>query len=107
MSIFSCVIDEVQDVISQVVQQSNMVDEVAGGIRNGMQPIMGGAWVGEGANAFIDEVNTRLIPQIMQLVASIAGFGGSITSALDIISQADNEVGGIVGPLGDVFDSIF
>jgi len=107
MSIFSCVIDEVQDVVNQVTQNAKQVEDMVGGIRNGMQPIQGGAWVGEGANAFIEEVTTRLIPEVMQLIASIMGFGGGITSAFNVIEQADNDVFGIVGSLGDVFDSIF
>lgn len=107
MSFFSCIINDVQDVVSQVAQQANDVDGVGSLIRNGMQPIMGGAWTGQGANAFIEEVNSRLIPEILQLVASIGGFGGGITSALDIISQADNQVANVVGGLADTFDSIF
>jgi len=107
MSVFSCVIDEVQDVVGQVVQQSNQVEEMVGGIRNGMQPIMGGAWTGQGARAFIEEVQTRLIPEVMQLIASIAGFGGNITGAMGLIQEADNQVFGVVGQITDVFDSIF
>jgi uncharacterized protein YukE len=106
MSVFTCVIDEVEDVVRQVTQQANMVDDVVGGIRSGMQPIMGGAWVGEGAQAFIEEVNGRLIPEIMQLIASIMGFGGGINFATDIIQQADDEVSGLANSLGDIFDSI-
>ena len=107
MSVFSCVMNEVQDVVSQITQQANQVEEVAGGIRSGMQPIMGGGWTGQGARAFIEEVNSRLIPEIMALIASIGGFGGSITQAMDMVGQGDSDVFGIVGNLGDVFDSIF
>ena len=107
MSVFSCIIDEVQDVVSQVTQQSNQVEEMVGGIRNGMQPIMGGAWTGQGARAFIEEVQSRLIPEVMQLIASIGGFGGNITGAMGLIQEADNQVFGVVGQISDVFDSIF
>jgi len=107
MSLFSCVLNEVQDVAGQIVQQANLVEEVAGGIRNGMNPIMGGAWTGQGAQAFIEEVQSRLIPEIMALIASIAGFGGGISSAMDIVQQADNDVLGVAGQVADVFDSIF
>jgi uncharacterized protein YukE len=107
MSIFSCVLDDVQDVVNQVTQQASMVEDVAGRIRGGMGPITGGAWTGQGADAFIQEVQTRLLPQIMALIASIGGFGGGITSAMDLISQADNDVFGVVGSVGDIFDSIF
>ncbi len=107
MSIFSCVFGEVQDVVSQVTQQANMVQDLMGNIRGGMQPITGGAWTGQGAQAFIEEVETRLIPEIMALIASIAGFGGGITQAMDIVQQADNDAANVVNSLTDVFDSIF
>jgi uncharacterized protein YukE len=107
MSIFSCVIGEVEDVIQQVTQQANQIEEVVGGVRNGMGPIQGGAWTGEGANAFIEEVMTRVIPEIMALIASVMGFGGGIGSALSIVQQADNDVFGVVSNVADVFDSIF
>ncbi len=107
MSIFSCVFGEVQDVVSQVTQQANMIEDLMGNIRGGMQPITGGAWTGQGAQAFIEEVETRLIPEIMALIASIGGFGGGITQAMDTVQQADNDAANVVNNLVDVFDSIF
>ena len=107
MSIFSCVFGEVEDVVSQVTQQANTVEDLMGNIRGGMQPITGGAWTGQGAQAFIDEVETRLIPEIMALIASIAGFGGGITQAMDTVRQADSDATNVVNGLTDVFDSIF
>jgi len=107
MSVFSCVMSEVEDVMSQVTRQAAQVEDVAGGIRGGMQPIMGGAWTGQGADAFVEEVQSRLIPEIMALIASIAGFGGGIGNALNIVQQADGEVFNVVGQVTDIFDSIF
>jgi hypothetical protein len=99
--------NDVQDVVNQVTQQSSQVEDMLGTIRGGMGPIQGGAWVGMGAEAFKEEVQNRLIPEIMQLIASIMGFGGGITQALDIVGQSDNDVFGVVGNVVDVFDSIF
>lgn len=107
MSLFSCIIGDVQDVIRQVQQQANIVEDVVGEVRSGMQPIVSGGWVGQGADAFVEEVQTRLIPEIMALIASVMGFGGGINSAMDIIQQADNDVLGMVHNVADVFDSIF
>ncbi len=107
MSLFSCVVGEVEDVIRQVTQQANMVEDMMGQVRNGMQPIMGGAWIGMGADAFIQEVETRLIPEVMALIASVMGFGSGINIAMNIVQQADNDVFNVVGGVMDVFDSIF
>ncbi len=107
MSIFSCVMSEVHDVVSQVTSQAQQIEDVVGNVRSGMGPIEGGGWIGEGADAFMEEVQTRLIPEIMALIASIMGFGGGITSALNVIEAADNDVFGVVGNVADVFDAIF
>ena len=107
MSIFSCVMDEVQDVVSQVVKQSQLVEDVSNAIRGGMQPITGGAWVGQGAQAFIDEVQSRLLPEVAALIASIGGFGGNINQAMDLVGEADDQVFGVVNNIAETFDSIF
>ena len=107
MSIFSCVMGDVQDVMRQVTQQANIVEDTMGNIRSGMQPLVGGAWTGAGADAFVDEVQSRLLPEIGALIASVMGFGGGINSAMGIIEQADNDVNNVVGGIADVFDSIF
>lgn len=107
MSFFTCFIDDVVDTVNQVAQQANVVDDVQNMLRNGMQPIEGGGWTGDGARAFIDEVNGRLLPEIAQLMASIAGFGGGITSAIDIVSGFADEAFGVVNSVCDFFDSIF
>jgi uncharacterized protein YukE len=98
---------DVEDVLNQVTRQANQVEDVVGGIRGGMQPIMGGGWTGQGATAFVEEVQSRVIPEIMALIASIMGFGGGITNALNVVQQADNDVFNVVGQVTDVFDSIF
>ncbi len=107
MSLFSCVMGDVQDVVRQVTQQANMVEDMMGHVSSGMQPIMGGAWVGQGADSFIEEVETRLIPEVMALIASVMGFGGGITNAMGIRKQADNDVFNVVGGVTDLFESTF
>lgn len=107
MSVFSFIADEIEEQFNQYKRQAEQTERVVNTIRTGMNPIQGGAWIGQGARAFIQEVMTRVIPQIMELIAAIAGFGGNIGKALNIMNQADKMVGGIARQLGDVFDSIF
>jgi WXG100 family type VII secretion target len=99
--------DDVLDVVNQVNRQAQQVEDMVGSVRGGMQPIIGGGWTGQGAQAFIEEVQSRLIPEVMALIASIAGFGGGITQAMDLVREADDGVFGVVNTIGDVFDGIF
>jgi len=107
MSIFSFVADEVEEQVQQFQRQGEQTDRCMQSIRTGMNPIQGGAWTGAGAKAFINEIVSKLLPQIAELIAAIAGFGGGIGKALGMVMQADKMVSGIVGQVGDVFESIF
>ncbi len=107
MSIFSFIFDEITGNVSQVAHQADACEQIVNQIRTGLQPIMGGAWIGQGAQAFIQETNGTLIPEINQVIAAISSYGGSINMAFDIISQADDAVFNIVNQLGDIIDAIF
>jgi len=107
MSIFTFIADEISEQVQQYQRQQQQCEQVVGNIRQGMNPIQGGAWTGQGARAFIREIMTRLVPHIMELIAAIAGFGGNMTKALNVVTQADKMVSGIAGQLSDVFDKVF
>jgi WXG100 family type VII secretion target len=107
MSIFSVIADEVEEQVQQFSRQGQRAEQVVNTIRTNLQPIQNGAWTGQGGRAFIQEVVTRVVPQIMELIAAIAGFGGGIGKALNIMTNADKMVKGIVGQVSDVFSSIF
>jgi len=98
----------VQEIIGQIMQQIDIVqDQVESPLRSLAQPIMDGAWTGEGADAFLDEMETRVIPEILDIIEAATNFGGSVGGALDIFDEVDDAVGGIVDSTVDFFDSIF
>jgi len=98
----------VEGIIGQFMQQANVIeDSVRAPLNNLLQPIVNGAWTGEGAEAFIDEVTGRLLPDIANLIAAISGVGGDISSAADLLDQGDEQARGIADTLGDIFDAIF
>lgn len=106
-SFLSFAMGQIQEQVQQYQRQKQQCEQVTSNVRRGMQPITGGAWVGQGARAFIREILTRLVPHIMELIAAIAGFGGGITKAVNIITQADKMVSGIARQVSSVFSSVF
>lgn len=97
----------VDQVAGQILQQTGIVEDVSNQFRSLIQPIMDGAWTGQGADAFVDEVQSRLIPEIMALIASIGGFSVNLNFATDTIDQADAKSNNLVENLGDIFDRVF
>lgn len=114
--IFDFISDAVDSVISQIMSFATQIaDQVQSPINNWVQQVMGGVWTGRGADAFVNEMQTVMLPEIEALIAAIAGAGGGgggsflgfLQEAIGIIDEADNAVNGIVNAVGDLFDSIF
>lgn len=107
MSVFTFIADSIVEQVDQYKKQGDQCERVIEQIRTGMNPLQAGGWKGQGANSYFQEILTRVIPQIAELIAAIAGFGGNMGKALNIMMNADKMVSGVVNQVADAFDSIF
>lgn len=97
-----------QNVLSQLMQQFNVVQEQAlSPMRMVVQTVTGGAWIGEGANAFVDEVSSLMIPGVGKVMDNITFVHGNLQFAQDVMEQCDDECNNRLTALGDVFGAIF
>ncbi len=98
----------VQNVLSQLTQQFNIIQEQAYSPMQAMvQQVTDGIWVGKGADAFVDEVSGLMMPGVGKIGDGINVFSKNISNAMDVMDRADDQVSGIVNALGDIFGSIF
>ncbi len=96
-----------QSVMSGLTQQLNIVREQAlSPMRAMVQQVMGGIWIGQGANAFVEEVSSLMIPGVGQVMDQITFLNTNLQRASDIIDDADKQVQGMANSLGDTFGSI-
>jgi uncharacterized protein YukE len=95
----------VEGILSQLTQQLNVVQELAmAPMRAMIQQVVGGVWRGEGANAFVQEVSTLMIPGVGRVAQTITGLSSNLKHAQDVIDRADEEVSKIVkSKILDVF----
>lgn len=108
-SIFTKIARKVVDtVLGQLTKQISQLDDF---VRAPMQAIIdeivGGVWVGDGADAFVNELSSIFIPGTDGLKTSVSSIGAGINKAIDIMDQADNKAQSVVDDLVGVFDSIF
>jgi hypothetical protein len=93
--------------MSQHIQQLNIVqDQALAPMRQMVQVVMGGIWIGEGANAFVEEVSSLMIPGVGQVMDNINFINKGLQHASDVIEQADTQVSSKVEGLGEVFQAI-
>ncbi|MCB0194616.1 MAG: hypothetical protein KDJ65_21880 [Anaerolineae bacterium] len=91
--------------LSQLTKQFNVIDEqVLNPLNKIVEIVSGGAWIGEGANAFLDEINTLAIPDVTSIGNEIDFTKTLLIKAEDLIVQADDRVSQLVrSQLTDTF----
>jgi uncharacterized protein YukE len=98
----------VQNVLGQLTQQFNIVQEQAFKPMQAMvQQVTDGVWVGKGADAFVEEVSSIMMPGVGKIGDGINVFSKNIQNAMDVMDRADEQVSGFVNSLGDIFGGIF
>lgn len=98
----------VQTVMSQLLQQANIVQDMAHKPMQAMvQQVVSGAWVGEGADAFVEEVSSIFMPRATRISEQISKFNGDLQAAVDTIDRADAQVNNAVNGLADIFASVY
>ena len=103
---FSFVQAAVSQVLKTVMDQVNFTDEILSEIKT-FGPGIGSAWQGDDAEAFVGEIGSRLIPQVMAAIASIGGMHASISRAVEIVLSADQKARSHVSDIEGIFDKIF
>lgn len=106
--IFSFIRDQVDDLIGQGTKQiDRMQDEVLNGLRQSLNPLEGGGWSGQGADKFFTEMSQVVVPEIMSVATGGFDFFGAFGQIANMMEQADEGISGLLGGIGDMFDSIF
>ena len=95
----------VDSVLSQLAGQKNIVLEQAMRPMDAMvQQVVGGVWIGKGADAFVQEVRSVMNPGCKLIDNNFATFIRNITAARARIDKADQDVTRLVtGKLTDPF----
>ncbi|HRV91765.1 MAG TPA: hypothetical protein P5526_06350 [Anaerolineae bacterium] len=86
-----------ESALGQLTKQFNVIDDqVLNPLNKIVDIVSGGAWIGEGANAFMDEINTLVIPKVTSIGTEIDVTKTLVIKAEDLIVQADERVSQLV-----------
>jgi len=108
MSIFSFVEDAVSGIISSILSQFNFIQDLITAPLNAMvQQVVGGIWKGDGANRFVAEMTSQIVPMLAGLLTGGQSFAGGIKKSQDHMLKGFAQATNIAGSLFDVFNDIF
>ena len=98
----------VQNVLGQLTQQMNVVQEQAfSPMQKMVEQVVGGVWVGRGADAFVEEVQSLMMPRTTRISNMINQYSRNLQNAVDVLDRADNQAHQLINGLADVFGGIF
>jgi hypothetical protein len=98
----------VQGVLNQINQQLRVIEEAAMNPINQMvQGVVGGAWRGKGADAFVQEMQSEVLPAFGRLVGAVTNTNVQLNRAAEILQAADMDGASRVNSLVDMFRGIY
>ena len=98
----------VSGIINQIMAQVNIIqDAVTAPLRAIVNNVMGGIWKGDGAQRFVDEMTSDVIPALVNIAGINNNYADAIKKTMDRMEQAEREATGIASGLFDVFSKIF
>ena len=108
MSFLKIIFSAVSGIVSQIMQQVNIVQQaITAPLRQWVSAVTGGIWKGDGANKFVEEMTSQVIPQLASIMVINTNFANSIKKSLDTMQQAVNSATNIANTLGDIYNAIF
>ncbi len=103
---FSLIPGLAQQALGQITKQLNVVQEIQRSV-TGFMPGLTDAWVGEDADAFRGEIQTRFLPEVGRLVAAIGGMPTSFGAGINLAMEADQKNVSHVEEIRSAFKGIF
>lgn len=95
----------IDDVMGDLMAQQNMLNElIQGPLQAIIGDVTGGVWTGDGANAFVQELSEAYVPGMQNIFSTIGGVQSSVSSAMNMINEADSFLGG--GPISDFTNTV-
>lgn len=98
----------VEVVLSKIAEEINKLENlVRAPIEAMVRDVVGGIWIGDGADKFVDVVTSMVIPGSVRIIDSCGVTTTSINRSMEIIDAADQKVVGLVNNLESTFQGIF
>ncbi len=107
MDIFSFVTDQVESSMGGWMKQTQVItDQVSNPLNAILNQVSGGIWKGQGADRFVDEMKSQILPMLASLFTVNMNFVGAIKKSQEGILTGQQSASQIASSLADDFNSI-
>lgn len=88
--------DQLKQVASAFGQNSASCKQTLQNIRSNMDTLQGGDWIGQGANAFYQEMGDSVLPTLQRLINALDTAQSSITQISTIMKNAEDQAANVL-----------
>jgi hypothetical protein len=105
---FTCIFEQVAQSLGMLSMAQNLFETAVIGVAKGVVgQVTGGIWKGNGANKFVEMVNSQFLSLATQGHSNTQGTSNNLNQAQQIVHDADQSASAIVGDLESIFSSIY
>lgn len=98
----------VSNIINQIYQQVNLIqDAVTSPLRSLVSLVLSGVWKGDGANRFVEEMTSEVIPMLVNIANINNSYADAIKKSMDRMEQAERQAISKAQQLVEVFSKIY
>ncbi len=83
--------DELKQIQSRWQQESDSINQMNSNLASCMQTLEGGDWIGNGAKAFLQEMNSQVMPSLRRLQKALASAAKQTGTIAKEIKNAETE----------------
>ena len=88
--------DQLALIAQSFQQQSDHANQTLQSLRQNMSTLQGGDWIGKGATAFYQEMDSAVIPTMQRLVAALNRASATTRQVSQLMKQAETEAAGVL-----------
>jgi hypothetical protein len=108
MGIFSFMEDAISGIISSILSQFNFIqDLITAPLRGMISQVTSGMWTGDGANKFVNEMTSEVIPMLASILTGGNAFAGGIKKSMEHMNVGFQSANNMAQGLFNEFNNIF
>ena len=88
--------DELKTIQSRWQQEAESINQMNSNLSSCVQTLEGGDWIGEGARAFLQEMNSDVMPSLRRLQKALAAASKNTSNIAKEIKAAEDETSNIL-----------
>jgi len=105
--IFKLMFHIVEGVINQILSQVKIIeDAVTNPLKAIISQVTGGIWKGDGADRFVQEMTSEVIPSLVNIMNVNQGYASAIRHSVERMQQAEQQAAKAAQTLLDVFGQL-